>query len=82
MRAVQHHSNTRVLGAPKGWQQGVLPIAALPITDSNQDGVQTILSFWKPDAEELALLNAGGLVALSVVGLNMPPVAILAWREA
>jgi hypothetical protein len=79
MNAVQHSSNTRVLGAPRGWVQGELPVHALPITDAIAgDKVPTVLSFWKPDAEELAMLNAGGLVSLSVVGITMPPVAIFA----
>ncbi|UUZ68052.1 hypothetical protein LP416_27695 [Polaromonas sp. P2-4] len=71
-----------MLGAPKGWEQGELPCHALPITDAIQGGVPTVISFWKPDAEELALLNAGGLVALSIVGRTMPPAALLAWRES
>lgn len=81
MRPTQHPSNTRVLGAPPGWDQKELPVHALAVTDSVQDGVPTILSYWKPDAAELALLNAGGLVALSVVGRSMPPVGLLAWSE-
>ena len=32
-------------------------------------------STWKPDAEELALLNAGGVVELCCVGIQ-PPVSV------
>lgn len=81
MKPTQHHSNTRTLNAPAGWDQSQLPVGALPITDTVQAGVPTVLSFWRPDAEDLALLNAGGLICLSVVGRNMPPVSILAWNE-
>lgn len=82
MRPTQHHSNNRVLGAPAGWKQKELPVGALAVTDVSHGGVPAILSFWKPNAEELALLNAGGLVALSVVGRTMPPVSIIAWQES
>lgn len=80
MNPAQHHSNTRVLNAPAGWNQSQLPVGALPVTDTVQAGVPTVLSFWRPDAEELARLNAGGMVCLSVIGRNMPPVSIIAWK--
>lgn len=76
MRATQHSSNTRVLGAPAGWKQGVLPVGALPITDSKQNGIHTVVSFYAPTAEDLAILNARGLIAVSVVGVTMPPIAV------
>lgn len=79
MRATQHPSNTRVLGAPDGWNQGDLECHALPVTDVvYPGGVRALMSFWQPTAEELAVLNAGGLIGLSVVGVAMPPVAIFA----
>jgi hypothetical protein len=76
MRPTQHSSNNRVLGAPPGWDQGELPCGALAITDAVQGDVPCVISFWRPDAEELAALNAGGLVYLSVVGRTMPPMGL------
>lgn len=76
MRPTQHSSNNRVLGAPAGWDQGELPCGALAITDAVQAGVPSVVSFWRPDAEELAALNAGGLIYLSVVGRTMPPMSL------
>lgn len=35
-----------------------------------------VLSYWRPDADELAALNAGGAVRLWVVGATMPPVML------
>ncbi|SFB95874.1 hypothetical protein SAMN05216344_10689 [Polaromonas sp. OV174] len=81
MRPTQHQTNNRVLGAPEGWKQGETPCGALPITDAQQDGVNCVISFWRPDASELALLNAGGLVALSIVGRTMPSASVNAWKE-
>lgn len=76
MNSVQHASNNRVLGAPSGWDQQSLPCDALAVTDAKLGDVACIVSFWKPTPEELAALNAGGFVALHVMGRNMPPVAI------
>jgi hypothetical protein len=76
MNRHQHPSNNGVLGAPAGWNQGELPCGALPITRMEVDGKPMIGSFWKPTAEELADLVAGGSVALWVIGATMPPVSL------
>lgn len=77
MNKHQHTSNNDVLGAPKGWDQTALPCDALPITRVTYDGIDAVVSYWKPTAEELAVLNAGGSVELSVIGSTMPPVALM-----
>lgn len=77
MNKIQHPSNNGVLGAPAGWVQGDNPCGALPITRTECDGLAVVKSYWRPDAEELAALNAGGCVALSVVGNTMPPVMLM-----
>lgn len=76
MRPTQHISNNRVLGAPAGWDQQQLPCNAVAITVMEIEGLPLVKSYWRPTEEELAALNAGGLVALSVVGSTMPPVAL------
>lgn len=76
MHRTQHPSNNAVLGAPGGWDQNELPCGALPITRTVVDGVAAVVSYWQPNAEELAALNAGRPVALWVVGSTMPPVAL------
>lgn len=76
MRKHQHRSNNAVLGAPAGWKQDELPCSALPITRTECEGSPAVVSFWKPDAEELAALNAGASVALWVIGQTMPPVSL------
>ena len=73
MNRVQHSSNNAVLGAPPGWDQGELPCNALPITHTHVGDLPAVLSYWRPDAEELAALNAGGAVRLWVVGATMLP---------
>ena len=76
MIRTQHPSNTRVLGAPSGWDQSALPCDALPVTDVVCDGHPGIASFWRPSPEELAALQAGAVVSLWVFGSVMPPVAV------
>lgn len=74
MRFVQHPTNTRVLGAPKG-----VPIdecRALPVTDTQLGGAPAVASFWHPDAEELALINAGKPIILFVQGATHPPLCL------
>ncbi|AET90666.1 hypothetical protein BYI23_B000590 [Burkholderia sp. YI23] len=76
MERTQHPSNNAVLGAPQGWDQKQLPCGALPITRIEHEGVEHVVSFWRPSADELAALNNGGLVALWVVGTTHPPLSI------
>lgn len=48
----------------------------LDIVDSVADGVPQMDSVWAPTPEELALLNDGGLVTLSILGTQHPPVFV------
>ncbi|WEE76630.1 hypothetical protein LZ683_21155 [Comamonas testosteroni] len=77
MDRMQHPSNNAVLGAPAGWDQKTLPCNALPVTHIDWDGVPAVVSFWMPTPEEVAAINAGRPVMLSVVGNTMPPVALM-----
>lgn len=76
MNRIQHPSNNAVLGAPAGWDQAELPCGALPVTRTLVEGKPAVVSYWRPSDEELAALNAGQYVALWVLGLTMPPVAL------
>ena len=70
----QHPSNNGVLGAPKG-----VPIEecrALPVTHMEMGGAPCVASFWRPDAQELALLNAGKPVILFVQGCTHAPLSV------
>lgn len=39
-------------------------------------GGNVVYSYWRPDAEELALLNAGGTVQLGIWAEPIPPVSV------
>ena len=76
MNPIKHPSNTRTLDAPQGWDED-LKVDPLGITDQIVEGVPCVWSFWRPDAQELAALTAGGSVVLSIVGRTMPPAAVM-----
>lgn len=76
MRPTQHGSNNRVLGAPKGWEQEHGTCSALAVTDRTTTQGPSLESYWRPSSAELTALNSGALVILSVMGSNMPPVAL------
>ena len=76
MNKHQHPTNNAVLGAPKDWNQAELPCSALPITRTQVEGMDAVVSYWKPTAEELAVLAAGGSIELAVLGVTMPPVML------
>lgn len=50
----------------------------LPTLVTEENGRPSVNSCWKPSAEDLAVLNAGGCVCLNVVG-GQPPVAM--WTQ-
>ena len=67
---------------PRNWDDerdgpcGTLPVRVEPVGIYNYH-----YSAWKPGAEELALLNAGGVVELCCVGVQ-PPVSLHVVVEA
>lgn len=67
---------THNFSKPRDWDDerdgpcGTLPVRVEPVSFYNYH-----YSAWRPDAEELALLNAGGVVELCCVGIQ-PPVSI------
>lgn len=73
MKFHQHSSNNMLLGKPKDSSNVETMPATMWVGD---DGSVTVASFWRPEPEELAMLNAGGSVVLYVLGTMHPPVAI------
>jgi hypothetical protein len=50
----------------------------LPVMAELRDGVPHMTTLWRPTPEELALLNAGGLVCLTLQVWQHPPVVMFA----
>lgn len=75
MNRHQHPTNNDVLGAPPS-----VPIDecnALPITRIQySDGTPAVASYRKPTPDELALLNRGFAVRLTVLGTTHPPLML------
>lgn len=70
-----------VFNAPEGWADDPtnIPCDALPVERTYVQGLKStpcIVSYWRPTAEELAFLNNGGHVALSILGHGMAPVIL------
>lgn len=80
MRYIQHSTNNDVLGAPRG-----VPIddcGALPVTRAfDEHGNPILQSFWRPDAAELAALNAGHPVVLQIWGSTHAPLFVAVAAE-
>lgn len=75
MNPIHHPSNNSVLAPPPGMTPE--QCAPLPITRVlYSDQTPAVVSFWQPSAEQLALLNAGKPVWLSILGRTHPPPAI------
>ena len=75
MNKMQHPSNNGVLGAPP--DTSIDECGALPVTHMECEGIPVVVSYWKPDADELARLAAGKPVALLVWGKTHAPVAVM-----
>jgi len=64
-----------VQGAPKGWDAELDgPVIGLPVLRDvdTQSGLPFMYSVWRPDADELALLMAGGAIRLGISGHTHP----------
>lgn len=70
MNPVFHQCCNDTIAGPKGVPECV-PLA---IHKGPVNGMPAITSFWKPEPEELALLNAGQKIALVIYGHGMPMV--------
>ena len=76
MKWTNIEGKTHNFSKPKNWDDerdgrcGTLPVRVEEVGLYNYH-----YSTWKPDAEELALLNAGGAVELCCVG-QQPPVSV------
>lgn len=69
---------TRVLGAPKDWDQTKGECGGLPvrIEQGAQPGYLKFTSAWVPDVADLAALEAGAAIMLDIHGSMHPPVAV------
>ena len=76
MKRANIRGKTTDFGKPRDWDDkrdgpcGVLPVRVEQVGIYNYH-----YSAWKPDTEELKLLNAGGVVELCCVGIQ-PPVSV------
>ena len=78
MEIIRHPQTNFVWKAPGGTEDQV---AELPVIQTQDDLGPIQLSFWKPDARELELLNAGHALALGVYLETHPVVSMGVTKE-
>jgi hypothetical protein len=75
MNPIEFEGQNLMLNAPPGWNDtqpvkcGMLPAKRMTV-----QGLPAMVSYWKPEPQDLARLNAGGCVELVVYGNMHPPV--------
>ena len=75
MRPTQHPSNNAILRAPEG--VNVEQCRPLAITRAQYpDGMDVVMSYWEPTAEERKAIAEGALIAFQCWGRTHPPVYI------
>lgn len=75
MSPVEFEGQSLLLGPPPGTPRGECGALPVLIEEGGTFG-RTYCSYWKPSAEELAALVAGGHVRLRVRGNGHPPVSV------
>lgn len=81
MNHIKHPLTNFTFNAPPG-MNNCDDLAVVRGTMDNPEQTPVIMSYWKPTPEEIAELNAGGYVRLTIVGTGMPPVALATVDEA
>lgn len=74
MTPTTHHTNNITFSPPEGMTEE--ECSTIRGTIIEEDGQQMLVTFWKPDAEELAWLNAGQAVALTFYAGRCPVHAV------
>ena len=74
MKPVEFEGQAGLLDPP----EGVQGVDKLPIKREAAHGHAVCVSYWRPSKEDLRILNAGGHVALRVMGRTMPPALVTA----
>lgn len=73
MDIVRHPQTNHVFTAPPGQEAEV---SNLPVIIAEDEIGIGLFSFWKPSAEELALLNAGHSIQLGIYHKSHPVVSV------
>lgn len=70
---------TRVFGPPQDWDADLRgPCLNLAIRDEVIEGANYMTSRWEPTPVELALLMAGGVIELRIMGVTHPVISLIA----
>lgn len=75
MTPIAHYSNNGSLAAPPNWESEI-EVETLKITSVVVDGMPALISFWRPDEQELEAIKNGANVMLWVYGNAHPVVSV------
>lgn len=76
MIAVEFEQQNCILGKPENMtDEQCLPLPVFKGKDTS--GFNIIISCWKLSKEDIEEINKNGTIYLSIVGNNMPPVALI-----
>lgn len=77
MDPIEFDGQDVILAPPAKWNETQsVKCGGLPVKRSEIDGVPAQLSYWKPDATDLKILNEGGVIELALLGMIHPPVMV------
>lgn len=76
MNPVRLTDATRSLGKPRDWKDEEGSCETLDIFDYDAGNGHFMVSGWRPEPEELEVLNNGGFVFLHIRGTEHPVVAL------
>lgn len=62
------------LGKPRDWDNAAGECQPLHVRVDLESPVPSMTSYWVPTPEEIAMLEVGGKIALTVYGTKHPPV--------
>lgn len=69
MRISRHRSNDGLFEAGEA-------MSAMPYTRSDMAGCQTLTTYWRPSAAEIAAIQSGRLVRVEVIAGSLPPLSV------
>lgn len=77
MDVVQIKDASRRIGAPIDWDPSIHGhCGVLPVIDDRINGINFMVSFWRPTKEEIEALQNGAVLQLHVAGAVHPVVAM------
>lgn len=76
MRAIEFENQTLLMKPPEGHNPDDYECGSLPVQIIRYSGCVSYRSYWKPNAEDLKILNAGGYIGVDCIN-GQPPINVM-----